>query len=113
MVLPWVYSELCIMENNPTTYNNIPQRIDEILSELRVIKSMVNNHIEKPDNIPKYLNIDETVRYLNKQGISISKSTLYKRSASGLIPTHKIENRLYFNPVELLKILTDEKKSTV
>lgn len=91
----------------------MPQRIDEILSELRVIKSMVNNHIEKPDNIPKYLNIDETIRYMNKQGISISKSTLYKRSASGQIPTHKIENRLYFNPTEILQIFTDENKSTV
>lgn len=105
--------EICSMKQEPTTYNNLPQRIDEILSELSVIRSLVTNQIEKPDNIPKYLNIDAAIRYLNKQGISISKSTLYKRSASGMIPTHKIENRLYFNPVEILNILTDENQSII
>lgn len=113
MVYLAAYFEICSMERIPTTYNNLPQRIDEILSELSVLRSIVTNQIEKPENIPKYLKIDAAIRYLNKQGISISKSTLYKRSASGLIPTHKIENRLYFNPVELLNILTDESQSII
>lgn len=101
------------MEKNPTTFNDLPERIDDILSELSVIRSLVTNQIEKPDNIPKYLNIDAAIRYLNKQGISISKSQIYKLSSRGEIPVIKIENRLYFNPIELLKKITDENQSII
>lgn len=98
MVWRLINSELCSMKSQETTYNNMPQRIDEILSVLRELKSTVTNLIEKRDNIPKYLNIDATVDYLKSLGILMSKSKIYKMSASGELPVVKIENKIYLTP---------------
>ena len=79
----------------------MPARIDEIITELRELKQIVDNRIKKAEEIPKYLNIDAAIEYLKLQGISMSKSTLYKLSAKDRIPKHKIDNKLYFNNQEL------------
>ena len=75
----------------------MPVRIDEILSELRELKKLIGGRINKIENVSKYLNIDAAIEYLKLQGISMSKSTLYKLSAKDKIPKHKIDNKLYFN----------------
>ena len=100
---------LCGMKTKITTYNDLPERIDEILSELSAIKVLLEK-VSKPEQIPKFLNIDDTVAFLQSQGLRISKSTLYKRSALGLLPTHKIDNKIYFNHQELINALTDGNK---
>ncbi|MDE7460765.1 MAG: helix-turn-helix domain-containing protein [Paramuribaculum sp.] len=97
------------MKTNITSYNNLPERIDEILSELSAIRVLLEK-VSKPEQIPKFLNIDDAVTFLQSQGIRISKSTLYKRSASGILPIHKIDNKIYFNPQDLINVLTDGNK---
>lgn len=79
----------------------MPVRIDEVLSELRELKKLICDRINKIENVPRYLNIDAAIEYLKSQGISMSKSTLYKRSARDKIPKHKIDNKLYFTIQEL------------
>lgn len=80
-----------------TTHDNMPARIDEIITELKELRQIVDNRIKKTEEIPKYLNIDAAIEYLKSQGVSMSKSTLYKLSAKDRIPKHKIDNKLYFN----------------
>lgn len=97
------------MKTKITTYNDLPERIDEILSELSAIKVLLEK-VSKPEQIPKFLNIDDAVAYLQSQGIRISKSTLYKRSALGLLPIHKIDNKIYFIPEELTNAIINGSK---
>lgn len=93
------------MKNNRTTYNDMPEKIDVILSELAEIKEALVT-IQKPEEVPKLLSIDSAVAYLKRYGITISKSTLYKRSSSGLLPSLKIENKIYFSPQTIINLLT-------
>lgn len=89
------------MNKITTTYNNLPERIDEILSELMEVKKLLG-YPQQSKAESRFLDIDNAIVYLKDNGIQISKSTLYKKCTSGLIISHKIENRLYFKPVELL-----------
>lgn len=89
--------------NTKTTYNNLPDRVEEILVELKKIRVMLER-IPKVDEIPKYLSIEDAVEFLKTQGIKISKSTLYKRSSAGKIKSSKIEGKIYFKPNDLLDI---------
>lgn len=86
-----------------TTYNNLPERVEEILKKLKIIHAMLEK-IPKVEEIPKYLSIEDSVEFLKKQGIKISKSTLYKRSAASKIKSSKIEGKIYFKPNDLLDI---------
>lgn len=86
----------------------MPGRIDEILTEIKELKALFES-IQKREEIPKYMDIDKTVAELRKQGIQISKSTLYKKSATGLIPVHKIDNKIYFILSELQNTITNKK----
>lgn len=86
-----------------TTYNDMPARIDEILAEIKDLKALFQS-VTKREEIPKYMDINTTVAELHRQGIKMRKSTLYKKSAAGLIPVHKIDNRIYFKINELIKL---------
>lgn len=83
----------------------MPEKIDVILSELAEIKKALVT-LQKPEEVPKLLSIDSAVAYLKRYGITISKSTLYKRSSSGLLPSLKIENKIYFSPQTIINLLT-------
>jgi hypothetical protein len=95
-------------EKEKTSYNTLPEQIDYLIQEISEIKNILNSCIEKKDNIPKYLNIEETIEYLHGVGFSISKSKLYKMTAECKIPYHKLCNRLYFYPYELQKWLENQ-----
>ena len=87
-----------------TTYNNLPERVEEILKQVKIIHAMLEK-IPKVEEIPKYLSIDDSVEFLKTQGIKISKSTLYKRSSAGKLKSYKIEGKIYFKPNDLLDII--------
>lgn len=70
--------------------------MEKIHKMVQEILSIVKNE-PKPLDRPQYLRIDLAVEFLKSNGISISKSTLYKRHASGKLPATKIEGKLYFN----------------
>ena len=57
--------------------------------------------IEKPEEIPKYLSLEQALLYLEKKGFLVSKSKLYKMTSGDIIPCHKNGNRIYFLPEEL------------
>ncbi len=85
----------------PTTFNNLPERMDCLISEVLELKQILSQRIEKPEEIPKYLNTEKALVYLKKIGYPISKSKLYKLTANGEIPFHKSGNTLLFKMEEI------------
>jgi len=84
-----------------TDYNNLPEQIDYLISEIGEVKELLMQRIEKPEEIPKYLSLEQALLYLEKKGFLVSKSKLYKMTSGDIIPCHKNGNRIYFLPEEL------------
>ena len=72
-----------------TDYNNLPERIDYLISEIAGIKELLTQRIRNPEEIPKYLDINQALLYLGKLGFLISRSKLYKLTSGNNIPCHK------------------------
>lgn len=103
-----------IMEQAKTTYNTLPEQIDFLIQEILEIKNILADKIEKPEEIPKWLNKEQALEYIQRQGYMISSSKFYKMSAQDTIPCHRSGNRLYFLIKELdewLEKQIDNKKS--
>ena len=66
------------------------------------------NRIEKREEIPKWLNKEQALKYIHKQGYKLSSSKLYKLSATDNIPCHRTGRNLYFFAEELDKWLSDQ-----
>lgn len=84
-----------------TTHDNLPKQIDYLIAELTEIRKIISSQVMKPEEIPKYLDMDGALNFLSKQGYKISKSKLYKCTSSNKIPYHKRERKLFFYPNEL------------
>ena len=97
-----------IMEAKSTTYDTLPERIDYLISEIREVKELLTQRIEKPEEIPKYLSLEQALLYLEKKGFLVSKSKLYKMTSESKIPFHKSGNRNYFFPDELDKWMNEQ-----
>lgn len=80
------------------TFDSLPTMVTEISGKVDLILKLLSAKIEKPEEIPKYLDIEQALLYLKKQGYSMSKSKLYKLTSQGNIPCHKSEGRVYFTP---------------
>ena len=91
-----------------TTYDTLPERIDYLISEIREVKELLTQRIEKPEEIPKYLSLEQALLYLEKKGFLVSKSKLYKMTSESKIPFHKSRNRNYFFPDELDKWMNEQ-----
>lgn len=89
------------MEAKRTTYDTLPERIDYLISEISEIKELLMQRIEKPEEIPKYLSLEQAKCYLEKKGFLVSKSKIYKMTSGNSLPVHKVGNRNYFFPNEL------------
>lgn len=89
------------MEAKRTTYDTLPEQIDYLISEVMKVKELLTERIEKPEEIPKYLSLEQAKSYLGKRGFVISKSKLYKMTSGDSLPVHKVGNRNYFFPNEL------------
>ncbi len=102
------------MEQAKTTYNTLPEQIDFLIQEILEIKNILADKIEKSEEIPKWLNKEQALEYIQRQGYMISSSKFYKMSAQDTIPCHRSGNRLYFLIKELdewLEKQIDNKKS--
>lgn len=84
-----------------TTFDTLPQQIDVLLAEVLNIKEILLDGIEKPEEVPKYLTLDDALLFLSKRAYSISKSKMYKLTSSNAIPFHKAGNNLLFYTEEL------------
>jgi len=91
-----------------TTYDTLPERMDYLISEISEIKELLTQRGEKPEEIPKYLSLEQAKCYLEKKGFLVSKSKLYKMTSGNSIPCHKNGNRNYFFPEELDKWLNEQ-----
>lgn len=88
-------------EKEQTSFNDLPERMDYLISEVLELKQILIQRIEKPEEIPRYLDVEQALLYLKKQGYSMSKSKLYKLTAREEIPCHKSDGRVYFTPRKL------------
>ena len=60
------------MEHQKTSYDTLPERIDYLIQEISEIKNILMNRIEKREEIPKWLNKEQALRYIQKQGYKLS-----------------------------------------
>lgn len=50
-----------------TTFDTLPQQIDVLLAEVLNIKEILLDGIEKPEEVPKYLTLDDALLFLSKR----------------------------------------------
>lgn len=89
------------METKKTTFDTLPGQIDFLIQEVAEIKDILMTRIEKPEEIPKFMNKEQALKYIRKQGYEISSSKFYKMSAKDSIPCHRSGRKLYFFAEEL------------
>lgn len=89
------------MQITKTTYDTLPGQIDYLIQEVSEIKNVLIVRIEKPEEIPKFMNKEQALKYIRKQGYEISSSKFYKMSAKDSIPCHRSGRKLYFFAEEL------------
>lgn len=89
------------METKKTTYDTLPGQIDYLIQEVAEIKDILMARIEKPEEIPKFMNKEQALKYIRKQGYEISSSKFYKMSAKDSMPCHRSGRKLYFFAEEL------------
>ncbi len=85
-----------------TDFNNMPNQIDRILSEIQAIKNIVSK-FEKPEEIPKRLTVEKALEFLAARSFEMSKSLLYKKVAKREIPHYHFGNRVIFDTEELIQ----------
>ena len=54
------------MEHQKTSYDTLPERIDYLIQEISEIKNILINRIEKREEIPKWLNKEQALKYIQK-----------------------------------------------
>lgn len=91
-----------------TTFDTLPQQIDVLLAEVLNIREILLDGIKKPEEVPKYLTLDDALLFLSKRAYPISKSKMYKLTSSNSIPFHKAGNSLLFRTEELEKWFDDQ-----
>lgn len=83
-----------------TTYDNLPETIDLIYRELLDLKKEF-----KPKEVTKqyssFLSVDKAIEFIKDQGLTISKSTLYKYTSKRLIPFTTFNAHIVFEAKEL------------
>jgi hypothetical protein len=88
----------------PTTFDNLPQQVDHLLTEVLLIKKILLDRNEKPEEVPKkFLSSKEALSELKAMGYSMSWSKFTKMVASRIVPCKKVNNKLLFNKEELRK----------
>lgn len=94
--------------NKIITFDSLPTMVMEISEKVDLVLKSLSAKIEKPEEIPKYLDVEQALLYLKKQGYSMSKSKLYKLTAQRNIPCHKSDGRVYFTSQELDNWVTSQ-----
>lgn len=96
-----VNKKIINMQITKTTYDTLPGQIDYLIQEVLEIKDILMARIEKPEEIPKFMNKEQALKYIRKQGYEISSSKFYKMSAADSIPCQRSGRKLYFFAEEL------------
>jgi len=68
----------------------------------RLLKKAVREALEMREPVKERMSIDDAVAYLNENGLTISKSTLYKNTMKKTIPFSRFgDRRIVFSAKEL------------
>jgi hypothetical protein len=94
-----------------TTFNDIPQMMDELFADVKEIKALLKGQTTKAEPQPSKLTLDRAVTYLNGMGFPITKSKLYKLTATNEVPVQRFGSRLVFDVSELWDWCTTQTKS--
>ena len=81
-----------------------PDKLKDLISEA-VIKALEKNKPQKPIDEDQLLKIDDIANLL-----SVSKATIHNWKKSGLIPFHRISNKIYFKKSEVYESLKKAKE---
>ena len=94
------------MEGNEISFAKLPQAVEQLVSELAEVKSLVEKgqvSIVPQKRIP--IDIDEACRIIGK-----AKPTVYALVRKRMIPCYKNGKKLYFFEEELLEWITKGKR---
>ena len=91
-----------------TSHDNLPSQVDILLEQVLVIKEILLQRIEKPEEVPKFLSLEEVIAFLLANRIPMSKSKLYKLTSSDSIPNFKVGNKLLFSKDDLEQWLDNQ-----
>lgn len=86
------------------SYDNLPQRVGEMILDIKEIKSLLKVEA-KSEPVSKTFSLDRAISFLKEQGYPVSKSRIYKLTAtgSGGLPFRRFGSRLVFDRDELLE----------
>lgn len=85
-----------------TTFNDLPEKIDLLLEEVRDIKEILLKKMKQPKEVPKHLSLDDAIIFLASQGYKLSKSAIYKKTSNRTIPFTRFNGKLLFKTQDLL-----------
>lgn len=83
------------------TFESLPTKVEQLLSEVQELKEIILKGITVPKEYPRYLSIEDAISWLADQGLTISKSTLYKYTSKRLIPFTTFNAHIVFEAKEL------------
>jgi hypothetical protein len=93
------------------TFNDLPQVMTELFVEVKEIKALLKGQTTKVETQPSKLTLDRAVTYLNGNGYPVTKSRLYKLTATNSVPVQRFGSRLVFDASELLRWCADQTTS--
>ena len=98
------------MNTFQTTFDTLPEQVDNLMSELLEIKKILLERSEKSKSkkTQQYFGSKEAFLELAAMGYSISWSKFTKMVASRSIPCQKLDNKLFFNREELQNWFNDK-----
>ncbi len=102
------------MDNNTTieglTFEQLPEAVATLLSEVRMIKAMLQDNTSGFASSVKWMNLQELCDYLPDHP---AKQTVYSWIGQKLIPHHKKGKRLQFLKSEIDNWLMGDRRKTV
>lgn len=87
---------------NETDFNNLPNKVDQIYTELMNLKLIIEKKNKSPTERTQHLSITEVVRCLETEGYKISQSSIYKLTAKQKVPHSKFLGKLIFNKTDII-----------
>mgnify|MGYP006870778031 CR=1 FL=1 len=79
-----VNKKITNMQITKTTYDTLPGQIDYLIQEVSEIKNVLMVRIEKPEEIPKFMNKEQALKYIRKQGYEICSVKLLQDVGKGI-----------------------------
>lgn len=101
------------------TFNEIPAAIEDVAAEISSIKSLLQTicQSQNKEPPPDVLNFSQALEFLNRHGVFIKQSSLYKHTykgnGNGQIPHRKISGRLVFDQKELTEWINTKTQSQI